>query len=231
MFSSHRGRLYRNLAFVLLAVIVIMGFFNMMAGSSSGGTDPETTASPDETVEMGSARVYEMPTEAPTGASAEASEEGSESTSEDASVVEAQEKEITDGMKGAASDFAESWVTYDYENPGELADIENAEVSEAAPGNIHDAFDDRNKSMKDKEALSSGEVKSTRITKLDYQGDADSGVGKGTVTVVLDQTVTDKDSGSAGSTNEETFVLKMERSGSYDSASGDWVVVDVQKQD
>lgn len=219
LFASHKGKIFKRLLFLALGLAIAMMFVNIMSDSEqpAAQTQANNTAREDEGPSVDYAPVYADATATPTA------------TPEPSLAAGNDEELITNDVKTLASDFVEGWTTYDYDKPGNLADLEGVPVDSENRANLDKSFKSLMDGAKEREERSTGNIESVAISSLDYTGSHASGEGQGTVEVAANVTVSNQEVGSAGATAVKNYEVSVVKSRDSSDDGNNWYVSDIKE--
>lgn len=215
LFASHKGRLFKK----LLMVAVAAAFAMMIFGGGTGPTGDSSAASKKVSEanagpQVGHVKVYAQSTAEPTATP-------TPSTSGNDEAI------ITNDVKVLARDFVVQWTTYDYQQPPAYTALKGAAKDPDNNGTLVSKHSEWTNGMKSRKELSTGSVGSVNITGLNYKGNAQSGAGEGTVKVTVNQTISNSEVGSAGTTVVRAYEVKVRKIQGGTDDGNSWFVYDI----
>lgn len=212
LFASHRGRVFKKVALFSIAAAFIMMLFN--GGGGTPAEDPTVMAA-DSGPQVNYSRVYAEAKPAP-------------SATPTAPVAGNDEAVITQTVKDMSRDFITAWTTYDYQTPPSYSVLEGAAQDPANNAELVRKHEELVEGMKARSELSTGNVGSLNITRLDYVGTARQGEGEGTVKATVNTTVSNSEVGSAGTTIVQVYEIKLRKEKNSRTAdAAEWYIYDI----
>lgn len=260
LFASHRGRVGKRV-FIGTGVFAVVAFIASNAGGDDGDNGEYVANESDYQHQIAEAPVYETGGSTNTGEETDESldfegEEGDEDpesdsgegTPEEEEAQEEQEQQeqeedeelLKSQVRSVAVNWAEEWVTYDYEDPPSYNSMPNMPTGEGTGdseylSNMIENYEAWVEAMEDAEEQSSGSANQVAIQEMRYSGTSDQGEGYAEVQVDLDTTISSEEIGQGGTQQSQSFLITVTRAQNVDisdsSIESNWFIEDVETVD